>query len=112
MADAQVLGAAKTKKVKLDDVAFGARFNGPLAKPWRLIVPWKPLPFETPEILTVSPSAKASALTVSPTVSSPASSRNSTTCFMGGASAFLRCPSSGLERCFSFTRPNASWTAS
>ena len=41
---------------------------GPLAKPWRLIVPWKPLPFETPEILTWSPSAKASALTVSPTV--------------------------------------------
>src|SRR4051812_4194472 len=30
MADAQVLGAAKTKKVELDDVAFGARFNGPL----------------------------------------------------------------------------------
>jgi large subunit ribosomal protein L4 len=30
MADAQVLGAAKTKKVKLDEVAFGARFNGPL----------------------------------------------------------------------------------
>jgi large subunit ribosomal protein L4 len=30
MADAQILGAAKTKKVKLDDVAFGARFNGPL----------------------------------------------------------------------------------
>ena len=30
MADAPILGAAKTKKVKLDDVAFGARFNGPL----------------------------------------------------------------------------------
>jgi len=30
MADAQILGAATTKKVKLDDVAFGARFNGPL----------------------------------------------------------------------------------
>jgi large subunit ribosomal protein L4 len=30
MAEAQILGAAKTKKVKLDDVAFGARFNGPL----------------------------------------------------------------------------------
>ena len=85
---------------------------GPLAKPWRLIVPWKPLPLETPEILTWSPSAKASAVTVSPTVSSPASSRNSTTCFMGGASAFLRWPSSGLERCFSLTAPNASWTAS
>src|ERR1700745_3002998 len=30
MADAPVLGAAKSKKVKLDDAAFGARFNGPL----------------------------------------------------------------------------------
>src|SRR6188472_2406269 len=30
MADAPILGAAKTKKVKLDDVAFGAKFNGPL----------------------------------------------------------------------------------
>jgi large subunit ribosomal protein L4 len=30
MADAPILGAANTKKVKLDDTAFGARFNGPL----------------------------------------------------------------------------------
>ncbi len=30
MPEAQILGAAKTKKVKLDDAAFGARFNGPL----------------------------------------------------------------------------------
>ena len=30
MADAPILGAAKIKKVALDDVAFGARFNGPL----------------------------------------------------------------------------------
>jgi large subunit ribosomal protein L4 len=30
MADAPILGAAKSKKVKLDDTAFGARFNGPL----------------------------------------------------------------------------------
>jgi large subunit ribosomal protein L4 len=30
MADAPILGAAKTNKVALDDVAFGARFNGPL----------------------------------------------------------------------------------
>jgi large subunit ribosomal protein L4 len=28
--DAPILGAATTKKVKLDDTAFGARFNGPL----------------------------------------------------------------------------------
>ena len=30
MADAPILGAANTKKVKLDDTAFGAPFNGPL----------------------------------------------------------------------------------
>jgi large subunit ribosomal protein L4 len=30
MADAPILGGPKTKKVKLDDTAFGARFNGPL----------------------------------------------------------------------------------
>ena len=30
MPDAPILGAAATKKVALDDVAFGARFNGPL----------------------------------------------------------------------------------
>ena len=28
---------------------------GPLAKLWRLIVPWKPLPFEMPATLTVWP---------------------------------------------------------
>ena len=31
---------------------------GPLAKLWRLIVPWKPLPLDLPEILTLSPTAK------------------------------------------------------
>ena len=30
MADAPILGAAKSKKVKLDETAFGAAFNGPL----------------------------------------------------------------------------------
>ena len=59
-----------------------------------------------------APGSKASTVTVSPTVSSPASSRNSTTCFIGGASALRRWPSSGLERCFSRTEPKASWTAS
>ena len=28
---------------------------GPLAKLWRLIVPWKPLPLEVPEIFTRAP---------------------------------------------------------
>ena len=30
MADAKVLGGPASKKVKLDDAAFGAPFNGPL----------------------------------------------------------------------------------
>ena len=85
---------------------------GPQAKLWRLIVPWKPLPLETPEILTFWPTSKASTVTVSPTCSSPASSRNSATWRIGGASAFLRWPSSALVRCFSLLAPNASWTAS
>ena len=50
---------------------------GPEAKLWRLIVPWKPLPLDLPEILTFWPTSKASTVTVSPTMSSPASSRNS-----------------------------------
>jgi hypothetical protein len=86
--------------------------TGPRLKLWRLTVPWKPLPFETPETLTLSPGSNAAAVTVSPTVSSPASSRNSTTCFIGGASALRRWPSSARERCFSFVAPNASCTAS
>ena len=63
---------------------------GPLAKLWRLIVPWKPLPFDFPEILTFSPTSNASTVTVSPTSSSPASSRNSTRWRWAEASAFLR----------------------
>ena len=86
---------------------------GPLAKLWRLIVPWKPLPFEVPETLTVWPTSNASTVTVSPTWSSPASSRNSTTCFMRRRRRpCCRWPSSARVRCFSFVAPNASWTAS
>jgi hypothetical protein len=86
--------------------------TGPREKPWRLMPPWKPLPFEVPETLTFWPTSNASTVTVSPTTSSPASSRNSTTCFIGGAPALRRWPSSALEMCFSFVAPNASWTAS
>ena len=85
---------------------------GPAAKLWRLIVPWKPLPFETPETLTVWPTSNASTVTVSPTVSSPASSRNSTSVRSGGASTFLRCPSSASVSAFSRTAPKPSCTAS
>ena len=85
---------------------------GPLLKLWRLIVPWKPLPLVSPEILTLSPAENASAVTVWPTSSSPASSRNSTRCRWADASAFFRCPSSALVSDFSLHAPNASWTAS
>ncbi len=50
---------------------------GPLAKLWRLIVPWKPLPLEVPDTFTRAPTSKVSTVTVSPSVSSPASPRNS-----------------------------------
>ena len=56
--------------------------------------------------------ATYAAVTVSPTWSSPASSRNSARCFDGGASALRRWPSSALDRCFSLHAPKASWTAS
>src|SRR3954447_15304201 len=85
---------------------------GPVEKLWRLTVPWKPLPFETPETLTVSPGANASARTSSPIFSSPASPRNSARRRSGGAPALRRCPSSGLVSRFSRTSPKASWTAS
>ena len=85
---------------------------GPAWKLWRLIVPAKPLPLPLPATLTSWPTSKFSTVTVSPTVSSPASSRNSTRWRIGGAPAFLRCPSSALVSAFSRTEPNASWTAS
>src|SRR5436190_6322859 len=47
---------------------------GPRLKLWRLMVPWKPLPLLTPETRIFCPASKASAVTVSPTCSSPASS--------------------------------------
>ena len=69
---------------------------GPRLKLWRLIVPWKPLPLEMPATFTRVPTSNASTVTLSPSVSSPASPRNSTSVRIGGASAFARCPSSAL----------------
>ena len=74
---------------------------GPLAKLWRLIVPWKPLPFEMPETLTSSPGENASHVTVSPISSSPASLRNSRTTRCAEVSAFFRWPSSAFVSTFS-----------
>ena len=84
---------------------------GPLAKLWRLIVPWKPLPLEVPEIFTRLPTSKDSTVTEAPSSRPSPSPRNSTSVRIGGASAFLRWPSSGREMCFSLLRPNASCTA-
>ncbi len=36
---------------------------GPALKLWRLIVPWKPLPFEVPETLTFWPTSNVSTVT-------------------------------------------------
>ena len=85
--------------------------TGPREKLWRLTVPWKPLPFETPDTFTCWPFSNASTVTVSPTWSSPASSRNSRTWREGGASALARWPRSAFVRRFSLTAPNASCTA-
>ena len=40
--------------------------TGPRVKLWRLIVPWKPLPFEVPETLTVWPFSNDSTVSSSP----------------------------------------------
>ena len=85
---------------------------GPEAKLWRLIVPWKPLPLDLPEILIFWPTSNASTVMVSPIVNSPTSSRNSLTWRSGGASAFLRWPSSARVSAFSRTAPKPSWIAS
>ena len=85
---------------------------GPALKLWRLMVPAKPLPLLLPATFTRWPTSNDSTVTVSPIVSSPASSRNSTSVRSGGALAFFRCPSSGLVSAFSRTEPKPSWTAS
>ena len=86
---------------------------GPLAKLWRLIVPWKPLPLEVPEILTFWPGSKASTVTVVADLQlAGLVAELDEVAAWAAASAFLRWPSSGLERCFSLVAPNASWTAS
>ena len=85
---------------------------GPLAKPWRLIVPWKPLPLETPEILTRSPSANASALTVSPTVQLAGLVAELDHVLHGRRVGLLEMSELGLGEVLLLDRPNASWTAS
>ena len=40
--------------------------TGPRLKPWRLIVPWKPLPIATPETLTRWPGSNCSTVAASP----------------------------------------------
>ena len=87
--------------------------TGPRWKLWRLIVPAKPLPFETPETLTVWPFSKtASTFTSAPTSSSPGSPRNSRRWRRLPTPAFLRRPSFGLVSFFSVVSPKASWIAS
>ena len=83
--------------------------TGPRLKLWRLIPPWKPLPIETPETLTLWPASKDSTVTSSPILgpsSAPrSSSRNSTRWRIGPAPAFLVWPSSALVSLPCLTSP-------
>ena len=55
---------------------------GPRAKPWRLMVPWKPLPLDVALTWTLSPASKTPAPMLSPT--SPVTPRSSLRCLRGG----------------------------
>ena len=89
----------------------------PCDAPWplklcRTIAPVKPLPLLMPVTSTRSPAPKTSAPMTWPT-SKPlrSSTRISARCRWAGALAFLRWPSSGLERRWGLVSPNATWTA-
>ena len=70
---------------------------GPDVKLWRLIVPWKPLPLAMPATLTFWPTAKASTVTVSPTVElAGLVAELHERARRAAASTFLRWPSSRL----------------
>jgi hypothetical protein len=84
---------------------------GPAWKLWRLIVPWKPLPFETPATLTSLADLEAlDGHGRRPSARRPR--RGTHDVRSGGAPAFLRWPSSGFVSAFSRTAPKPSWTAS
>src|SRR4029079_2764139 len=89
----------------------------PCDAPWplklcRCIAPEKPLPLLMPVTSTRSPAPNTSAPITCPTSNPPRSStRSSARGRCAGASAFLRCPSSGFERRWGLVSPNESWTA-
>src|SRR5215218_8042312 len=68
---------------------------GPLAKPWRLMVPWKPLPLDVALTWTLSPTSKASTPMLSPT--SPFTSRSSFRYLRGGVSSLANVPALALS---------------
>ena len=84
---------------------------GPLAKLWRLIVPWNPLPIDVPDTLIRSPGSKAPTVTLSPTWSS-VGPRNSARWRCPPTPALRRWPSSPFVTRRSATGWKASWTAS
>ena len=66
----------RTDRARLAHVVRAVR-DSAAVNPWRLMVPWNPLPIEMPETLISSPGSNASTVTVSPTAS-PLSPRSST----------------------------------
>ena len=87
--------------------------TGPREKLWRLIVPWKPLPFEVPETLTFWPFSKASTVTVSPDLELARLVAELAQVAERGGVGLLQVAELRPWSCrFSRTAPKASWTAS
>ena len=86
---------------------------GPAWKLWRLIVPWKPLPFEMPETLTTWPTSKFSTVTSSPTVELAGVVAELDDVAQRRRAGLLQVAELGLASgAFSRTAPKPSWTAS
>jgi hypothetical protein len=83
--------------------------TGPRPKPWRLTVPWNPLPLETAVTCTLSPRQRHRPRWSPPT--SPETSRSSLRWRRGGTSCFSNWPACGLLTLRVGTVPKPTWTA-
>src|SRR5918994_1347225 len=82
---------------------------GPRAKPWRLMVPWKPLPLDVALTWTLSPTSKTSTPMLSPT--SPLTSRSSFRYLRGGVSSLANVPALALSTRLDLAAPKQTCTA-
>jgi hypothetical protein len=82
---------------------------GPRAKPWRLMVPWKPLPLDVALTWTLSPTSKTSTPMLSPT--SPLTSRSSFRYLRTGVSSLANVPALALSTRLDLAAPKPTCTA-